>query len=170
MRQIYHSCFIVIGEEDDSPVRLPAVYQYKHMWARKVGQVRNGVADQPQERLNARICACMCVRGGEGKRGQERDDVQPRTQPFATSVASPSRHPPRPALGDRLNRAPSSCALSSPRPATRPSSGALDGIRRRPVTLGTRSASFPSPARSSAPNVQTYTLTRRHGYREKLHT
>lgn len=159
MRQIYHSRFIVVGKRTIHLSGFRLCININIGERAKSDKCEWGGESEPQGRLNARIRMCMCVRvceGGRGEDGQERDDVQPRTQPFASSVASPSRHPPRPALGDRLNRAPSSCALSSPRPATRPSSGALDDIRRRPVTLGIRSAPFPSPARSSAPYVLTY--------------
>jgi len=56
---------------------------------------------------------------------------------------NPFRHSSRLAPGDRLNRDPSSCALSSLGSAIRPTSDTLDGTRRQPAILGTRSGIIP---------------------------
>lgn len=90
-----------------------------------------------------RVCVCVFVRIGVYTRGSG-PGPRRRTTTRATLCLvrrNPSRHSSRLAPGDRLNRGSSSCALSSLGSAIRPTSDTLDGTRRRPATLGTRSAS-----------------------------
>lgn len=108
---------------------------------------------------------CVCARICGGGPGTRR-----RTTTRATLCLvrrNPSRHSSRLASGDRLNRGPSSCALSSLGSTIRPTSDTLDGARRRPATLGTRSASSPSRYARGGLRVPTatHTPTRGHGYR-----